>query len=270
MKREVCLVQAKILEKYKWGQYILFYLFAPEISKLAKPGQFVMIRVSEQFIPLLRRPFSLMSVDPSEGRIAIFFQIVGRGTSRLSQYSPGESLSLIGPLGQGYSLSVLKPGDKVILVGGGRGIAPLFFLAQQLKEKKIRVMIFYGGKSAQDLPLKSLIEEELGVEELVLATEDGSLGEKGLVTEVLERKEIWPRIERVYVCGPEAMMRKIARMIEVWGVPGEFSLETYMGCGLGICWSCVRRIKKANSWSWVKVCEEGPIFPGEVIKWEED
>ena len=269
MKRQICLVRAEILEKRVWGEYVLYHLHSPKISRLAEPGQFIMVRVSDQLIPLLRRPFSLMSTSPNHGRITIFFQKVGPGTLRLSQYSPGETLSLIGPLGQGFSLAGLQPGNKVLLVGGGRGIAPLFFLAQRLKEKKMRVVVFYGGKTAQDLPLRAIFEDTLQVDELILATEDGSLGEKGLITEVMAQKGISPEIAKIYVCGPEAMMRRIAQMRKFWEVPSEFSLETFMGCGLGICWSCVRRIRKADGWSWVKVCEEGPVFPGEVIKWEE-
>jgi dihydroorotate dehydrogenase electron transfer subunit len=264
------LIDAAIIEKQTWGEYVLLRLLAPEISSRADPGQFVMVRINQQLIPLLRRPFSLLSVDRDEGTLGIFFQKVGVGTILLSRYFPGEALSLIGPLGRGFSFEEVTRGDRVLLVGGGRGIAPLFFLARRLKERGVQVTVFYGGKTEKDLPLKKIFEEEKLMDKLVLTTEDGSLGKKGLVTDILEKEWAPQEIAKVFVCGPEAMMKRIAQLTQARGVPSEFSLEAFMGCGFGVCWGCVRRIRRPEGFQWVKICEEGPVFPGEVIDWQDE
>lgn len=255
--------QALITERESWKEYYLLSLKSPAIAQQAKPGQFIMVRVNPQPYPLLRRPFSIHSRD--EENVEIFFQKTGTGTSLLAQKEINDSLDILGPLGKGFRFDSGFKGKTVILVGGGRGIAPLYFLAQELAALGATAKIFYGAKSLSDLCLKDKFEKNDF--ELFYSTEDGTLGFKGLVSDLLVEKlpDLIP--EFMYSCGPEAMMEKIARIASDKKIPAEFSLESIMGCGFGICWSCVRRIRKDSQEAWLKICEEGPVFPTEEIIW---
>ncbi len=264
------LIEAVIKDKKSWGDYFFVTFQAPELAALAAPGQFVMVKVSPKGPPLLRRPFSLASADREEGTIAIFFQRVGLGTNLLSRYSPGEKISLIGPLGRGFSFEDLAFPGELLLIGGGRGIAPLYYLAQKLKERGLKVIIFYGGKTQSDLPLREALAKKKLADKLILATEDGSLGFKGLITDVLEQEVLSPLAKKAFVCGPEAMMKKVAELLRRWNLPGEFSLEAFMGCGFGVCWGCVRWIKRGQEYQLVRICQEGPVFSREDVKWSEE
>jgi dihydroorotate dehydrogenase electron transfer subunit len=255
--------QALITQKESWEGYHLLSLKSPLIAQQAKPGQFIMVRVNPQPYPLLRRPFSIHSRD--EENIEIFFQKTGTGTALLAQKEINDSLDILGPLGKGYKVDPGFKGKTVILVGGGRGIAPLYFLAQELAVLGAAVKIFYGAKSLSDLCLKDKFERNDF--EFFYSTEDGTLGFKGLVSELLVEKlpDFIPKF--MYSCGPEPMMEKIARIAIDREIPAEFSLESVMGCGFGICWSCVRRIRKDGQEAWLKICEEGPVFSKEEIIW---
>lgn len=258
-------LQARIIGKESWRNYYLLSLESPLIASQAQPGQFVMVRVTSHPYPLLRRPFSIHSVD--EKNFEIFFMITGTGTDLLSQKKVDDALDIIGPLGKGFHVGDSLRGKNVIAAGGGRGIAPLYFLAHELRSGEASVKIFYGGKSLEDLPLKAKFEAD-GFE-LSCSTDDGSFGFKGFVSDFLqgELEKLPPAI--IYACGPEPMMEKIARIAKSKNIPAEFSLESIMGCGFGACWGCVKRIKKNKKEDWVKICEEGPVFTGEEIIWTE-
>ncbi|NIM91047.1 MAG: dihydroorotate dehydrogenase electron transfer subunit [Candidatus Aminicenantes bacterium] len=255
--------QALITEKESWKEYYLLSLKSPGIAQQAKPGQFIMVRIDPQPYPLLRRPFSIHSKD--EENIEIFFQKTGSGTALLAQKEINDSLDILGPLGKGYKVDPGFKGKTVIMVGGGRGIAPLYFLAQELATLGAEVKIFYGAKSLSDLCLKDKFERNDF--KLFYSTEDGSLGFKGLVSDFLAEKLPSLAPEFMYSCGPEAMMEKIAQIAMEKEIPAEFSLESIMGCGFGICWSCVRRIRQEGQETWLKICEEGPVFSKEQIIW---
>ncbi len=258
--------QAKIIRKESWKDYYLFTLESPRIAPQAHPGQFIMVRVTLEPYPLLRRPLSIHFKD--ENRIEIFFQVTGLGTSLLSKKTTDDTLDILGPLGKGFGISPGLEGKEVILVGGGRGIAPLYFLAHQLRSLKSSAKIFYGGKTLEDLPLKEKLEKNDF--EIFCSTDDGSFGYKGLVSDFLkaELEQSFPAF--IFACGPEPMMRKIAEMAREKSIPAEFSLESVMGCGFGACWGCVKRIKKGNEEEWLKICEEGPVFSEKEIIWQEE
>ncbi len=258
--------QARISRKETWKEYFLFSLESPQLASQAQPGQFIMVRIGDQPYPLLRRPFSIHS--KSKDRIEIFFKITGLGTSLLSQRGENDSLDIIGPLGKGFSTRGDFKGKEVILIGGGRGIAPPYFLAQTLQNKGAKVKIFYGGKTLEDLPLREKIERN-GFR-LFSSTDDGSFGFKGLVSDFFEQEVKKQNPYYVFACGPEAMMEKIARIVQAREIPAEFSLESIMGCGIGACWGCVRRIKREDEPEWLKVCQEGPVFSAEEIIWQEE
>lgn len=255
--------RAQITQKQNWQDYYLLSLKSPQIASMAKPGQFVMVKVSLDPYPLLRRPFSIHSREKDQ--IEIFFEKIGVGTTLLAQKETKETLDILGPLGKGFRVNSGFKGKAVFLVGGGRGIAPLYFLAQVLAILKASATIFYGAKSLKDLCLKEKLEKYSS--ELLCSTEDGSFGFKGLVSELLIAKLKNFSPEHLFVCGPEAMMKKIAQMASKEKIPAQFSLEAMMGCGFGACWSCVRRIKKDNEEQWKKTCEEGPVFSNEEIIW---
>jgi dihydroorotate dehydrogenase electron transfer subunit len=219
--------QARIVGKKSWNSYYLLSLESPRIAAQSRPGQFIMVRISPEPYPLLRRPFSIHSKD--EKSIDIFFQVSGLGTDLLSQKKEDDILDVLGPLGKGFNEEASPKGKDVVAVGGGRGIAPLYFLAKELRSHGASVKIFYGGKSLQDIPLKEKFER-----------------------------------------GPEEMMKKIARIAAKRNIPAEFSLESVMGCGFGVCWGCVKRIKKNGEEGWVKICEEGPVFSSDDIIWKEE
>lgn len=255
--------QALITQKESWDNYYLLSLKSTVIAHQAKPGQFIMVRINPQPYPLLRRPFSIH--DRDKENIEIFFQKTGLGTTLLAQKEINDSLDILGPLGKGFRVDSGLKGKTVFLVGGGRGIAPFYFLAQELAALGAVVKIFYGAKSLSDLCLRDKFEKN-GFK-LFYSTEDGSLGFKGLVSDLLVEKlqDFIP--EFMYSCGPEAMMKKIAQIAIDKEIPAEFSLESILGCGFGVCWSCVRRIRKDGQETWLKICEEGPVFSKEEIIW---
>ncbi len=258
--------QARIVGKKSWGDYFLLTLESPKISAQAQPGQFIMVRVNAHHQPLLRRPLSIHSKN--ENTIEIFFQIAGLGTELLSQKKLKESVDILGPLGKGFQAGKELRGKDVAVVGGGRGIAPLYFLIQELRSFGASARIFYGGKSQEDLPLKEKIDQT-GFK-LSCSTDDGSFGFQGFISDLFKEELEKFTPDRIFACGPEAMMKKISDTARTKNIPAEFSLESIMGCGFGACWGCVRRRRKRNQEEWVKICEEGPVFSSDEIIWEEE
>ncbi|MFZ2055167.1 MAG: dihydroorotate dehydrogenase electron transfer subunit [Candidatus Aminicenantales bacterium] len=257
---------ARIIRKKTWNDYALLELSSPRIARLARPGQFLMVRISDQPYPLLRRP---LSIHAREGDgIEVFFIRAGVGTAILADRKPGNTLDIIGPLGKGFSIPRGLKGKTVDLVGGGRGIAPLYFLAKELKARGVRPRIFYGGKIEDDVPLlKKFARRKM---EVFVSTEDGSVGYHGFVTAMLEKElDRSPLPARIFACGPDPMMKKVAAAAAERRIPAQLSLEAVMGCGIGACWGCVRKIRRGDTAEWVKICEEGPVFESSEIIWEE-
>jgi len=255
---------ARIISKDSWGPYFLFSVESPPIARRASPGQFVMVKVSDATSPLLRRPLSLC--DRRGDRFWLFFQVSGQGTALLARKEPEDRLDVIGPLGRGFRLPQdARSRGASLLVGGGRGVAPLLFLAAEMRSKNLPVKLLYGGRTDADLPLR----DKLRAENIphALSTDDGSRGLKGFVTELLQNELGAAPVAGIYACGPEPMLRAVAEMAAVASVPAQLSLESHMGCGFGACWGCVKRIRRNGEESWVKVCEEGPVFPAEEVVW---
>lgn len=226
---------------------------APALAREAQPGQFVHIRVGENQDPLLRRPLSLYDVDGD--LITLLYKIVGRGTNILSRYSSEEPLDLMGPLGKGFSL---VRDLRVLLVGGGVGIAPLLFLGRELIARNNQVTVLHGAGSGEEACSGPRFVS-LGMDYRI-ATMDGSLGFKGLVTDLMEQDMDSKTIDYIYTCGPEPMMAKVAAFAGRNGLPGELSLEEYMACGVGACLGCARKLKTSDPY-YVKICHDGPVFP---------
>jgi len=254
---------ARILSVESWGDYYLFTIESPAVGGEARPGQFVMVKVSSSPFPLLRRPLSIHSAGPVG--IELFFKIAGPGTEILAGKKAGDPIDILGPLGKGFTVPASLDGKKAFLVGGGRGIAPLYFLGRELKAAGAEVTVLYGGRCQRDIPLRHKFE--VAQLPLLCSTDDGSFGFEGMVTELLGRELGRSPADLLYVCGPDPMMKATAQTVRAAGIPAEFSLESMMGCGIGACWGCVHRIRDGSGDGWVKICEEGPVFPGDRIVW---
>lgn len=232
-------------------------LEAPEIASVAQPGQFLMVRCGED--TLLRRPLSIHQVS-KKTRLAILVKVVGRGTRWLSRCKIGDRLDLIGPLGNGFTIN--PNGRNLLLLAGGIGIAPLGFLAQEALRLGHTVRLLLGAPSARQLyPMRYLPT----VSELLLATEDGSTGNKGMITEILP--EFIGGAEQIFACGPLDMYRNMATKHAdlLKDKPVQISLEMRMGCGLGVCYACTIKTKNGLK----QVCKDGPVFNLQDVLWEE-
>lgn len=238
----------------------LLSLEAPALAEAARPGQFLMLRVAPGPDPLLARPFSIHGV--ADGQVQVLFQVMGRGTGLLSQAEAGASLELWGPLGHGFDLDLQRP----LLVAGGMGIAPLAFAAAQLGRQGIETQLCWGlpGRAgfagAVDRVGQGLEGQEAY---LSLASEDGTLGSEGLVTDLLPG--LLPACDGVLACGPLAMLREVARLCQEARVRAQVSLEAPMACGLGACLGCVQ---PAAGGGYVQVCQDGPVLEAGEIDWE--
>lgn len=246
-------------------------LEAPEIASSAIPGQFMQVRCSDGADPLLRRPLGVHRVK--DKRIEILYEVVGKGTGILSRRKSGESLDVLGPLGSGFSLpQVADDGRRTaILIAGGIGVAPLVFLAEELARKKIKIMVLIGAKT-KEMILCEKDFRETGAE-VHIATDDGSLGCKGFVSELLKRQLsiIKGRLSAAYACGPNPMFKCIAGMCEKHKIKCEVLLEERMACGIGACLGCAVKVKKPGSkqgFIYKLACKDGPVFNASEIVWE--
>ena len=255
--------------------YFRLRLTAPQFFVTAStPGQFVMVRVSASIDPLLRRPFGIFDVgvmateypDVQQPFLDILYRVVGKGTAMLAGFHHGDQLEVLGPLGKGFGAG--DAAEDKILVGGGVGLAPLYYLARELV-KESRVHLFAGGRGRDDV-LCITEFERLGVETYV-ATDDGTLGDRGLVTEVLTRYlGDGSGAKRLFACGPMPMLQAVARIAKAEGIPCQVSLEAYMACGMGACLGCVVPGKdhSAATPDYRCVCKDGPVFEHHELKWE--
>lgn len=275
--------------------YRLMVLASAKIAPQVRPGQFVHLRVAERNDLVLRRPFSVFKA----GRpgLSILYKIVGQGTEILAGLRPGDQVSLMGPLGNGFPLPA--PGSHPLLVAGGYGSAALYLLAEKIKQKGV---LFIGGQTSADI-LCAADFKKIGWKVMV-ATEDGSMGHKGLVTDILVEylsknivgrafvaspsssghdrrfasegptKKNLQRQMAFYACGPMGMLQAVSDIAIKGGWQAWLSLDRNLGCGVGACLACVQKIKKpccreaGDDWEWGRVCTEGPVFECREIVWE--
>jgi len=245
-------------ERLAEGLYRLT-LRAPRIAAGARPGQFVMVACGDSLDPLLRRPFSIHQVEAG-GTIQLLFKVIGRGSRWLAALTPGQDLSLIGPLGHGFHLATTGP---IALIGGGIGIAPLSFLAHRWRQSFPAgdCTVLLGGRTGAEIDQLAAEFTLLGCQ-VHIATDDGSRGHHGLVTELLP--PLLHRLTQVFTCGPFAMMAAVASLCQGAGVACETSLEAHMACGLGACLGCA--VVGADG-QYRHVCKHGPVFQAEEVAW---
>lgn len=219
------------------------------------PGQFVQVRIDHSPVTYLRRPISVNFVDRDHGHLWLLVRKAGAGTKALIDLKTGDSLNLLLPLGNSFTLDPVN--KRVLLAGGGVGVAPMLYLGYWLRQHGLEPEFLLGARSAADV---LELDEFRAVGPVHISTEDGSLGEKGLVTANSVLNEKW---DLIYCCGPAPMMKAVAKVAASIGAECEVSLENMMACGLGACLCCVENTVKGN----VCVCTEGPVFNTRQLTW---
>jgi dihydroorotate dehydrogenase electron transfer subunit len=243
--------------EYLHPRFVLIKLKSDEALPEIKPGQFVEVKVEGSASTFLRRPISINYVDKENSEIWLLVQLVGDGTRAMARLNEGDSLNVLFPLGNGFAAP--KKGEKVLLVGGGVGVAPLLEYGKALKEAGAKPVFLLGARTKADLMQLDLFGK---YGDVYITTEDGSEGEKGFVTQhsVLTKESF----DRISTCGPKPMMVAVARFAKANSIPCEVSLENMMACGLGACLCCVEKTVKGN----VCVCKEGPVFNINDLTWQ--
>ena len=221
------------------------------------PGQFVQILIADSSALFLRRPISINYIDKETNEMWLLIQNVGKGTNKITEMKVGEELNLLFPLGNSFTMP--QSDQRVLLIGGGVGTAPILFLGTRLQEKGFKPEFLLGGRSASDITQLDDFEKTGTVH---ITTEDGSLGVKGLVTHHPILKE--SNIDRIYTCGPKPMMIAIAQHATDNEIACEASLEHHIPCGFGVCLCCVEKTKERGN---VCVCTEGPVFNINELQW---
>jgi dihydroorotate dehydrogenase electron transfer subunit len=273
--------KSQVISKEKLNEKIFkLTLSSPFISQRAKPANFVNVRVSPtssygfhfaQF-PLLRRAFSVHNVNKKMKSFEILFKVVGKGTEILSKKSPGDTIDLLGPIGNNFS--VPRKGETVMLVAGGMGIAPLWFLFTRLIKKidQEKLMFFLGAKTQKELLYYEKLKD-LGAN-LIPTTDDGSLGSRGLVTEAflkeIRRLDLAHRKRgenesgklMIYSCGPPGMLKRMSEISKRYDFSCQISLEGCMPCGVGACWGCVVKLENGT---YKRICIDGPVFDAKEV-----
>lgn len=263
-------------------------LHAPEVAKAARPGQFVMIYLDRGEL-LLPRPISICDVDADAGTLELVYQAVGKGTAVMAEMLPAQHVQILGPLGNGSCTPTAVGNDDIsrerprsheagrdfcgelfcgekkfcenyhaAIVGGGIGVPPLYFLAKELAKSGVRADIFLGFR---DTPIMAEKFRALKNASVFIATENGSVGERGYVTEILAAQSNNRAYTEIFSCGPTPMLRAVAEFSRAANIPCQVSVEERMACGLGTCVGCVVRVGE----SYVRVCTEGPVFRAEEI-----
>jgi dihydroorotate dehydrogenase electron transfer subunit len=247
----------RILEKKQLNkEFFVFELFSNNKLPELLPGQFVQVKVEGSPETFLRRPFSIHDVNFGRNTFKLLIQISGKGSETLSRLKENDFLNIIYPLGNSFSIPTGQ--ERILLVGGGCGVAPLLFLGNYLKSKGYIPDILIGFRNSEHL---IEYEEYNKIGQVYLITDDGSAGEKGLIIHhsILKNRNY----DRIYCCGPDPMMRAIADYSRKHNIKCEVSLENLMACGIGVCLCCIVETQKGN----LCTCTDGPVFNINDLKW---
>lgn len=246
------------VKEYKWlndSSYVIVLQSSYPIPEI-KPGNFAEIAVPNASDVFLRRPISVLDVDRELNTLSFYIKVVGKVTKKLSELNIGEKVSIIYPLGNSFSINGIQ---NALIIGGGSGIAPFVLLGRKLQEEKVNVTFLFGARTKEEIVLT---EEFSKYGEVISTTEDGSMGEKGLVTQHSVFKGDFP-FDKIYTCGPDPMMKAVAKIALQKNIDCEASLENMMACGFGACLCCVTETTSGN----LCVCTDGPVFNSKVLKW---
>jgi len=255
MKKYLLDLTVKAVERIH-ERYVMIRLTDDNPLPEMLPGQFVEVRVDGSPSTFLRRPISINFVDRRQNELWLLVATVGDGTRQLARLKAGEQLNCLLPLGNGFTAA--KESEKVLLIGGGVGVAPLLYMGAEMKSKGIEPTFLLGARTAKDLLLLDIFNKYGRV---FITTEDGSQGEKGFVTNhsILQQEQF----DRISTCGPTPMMKAVARLAREKAIDCEASLENLMACGLGACLCCVEKTTEGN----LCVCKEGPVFDVQRLLW---
>lgn len=238
--------------------YVLLKLTHQDELPDMMPGQFAELRVDNSPTTFLRRPISINNIDRERNEVWFLIQLVGDGTRHLSDAMPGDVINVVLPLGNGFTIPQ-DNSQRLLLTGGGVGIAPMLYLSKYVKGKGFCPTILIGARSGNDLLQIELLRQ---YGEVYITTEDGSVGEKGYLTQhsLLQTRDF----DYIYSCGPKPMMMAVARYARTQGIACEVSLENRMACGIGACLCCVENTTEGN----LCVCKEGPVFNIDRLLWQ--
>lgn len=249
-----------IQKKEKLAEDIyLIRLLSDKVSGSAVPGQFVNVRCCTGLNAYLRRPISICRVDRTSRTFDIVFMNRGKGTNLLCAYKEGDTLDVMGPLGKGFTLP--EKGERIAVIGGGIGVFPLLFVLEtsECAEKTT----FLGFRTEKAVVMRE--EFDRASQKLVIATDDGSFGIKGLITVPFVEWMNAEKPDRVYTCGPLPMMKKVAETCTAEGIFCEVSMEQRMGCGIGACLVCACKVSNGDVFEYAHVCKDGPVFPAQRL-----
>ncbi len=260
-------VESEILANCRiQGDYFQVDFVAPAIARESQPGQFVHVRIPLLEHRVLRRPFSIYNVEPDAGTVSVIYKVVGEGTACLSQAPAGATADLLGPLGRGFTVPSSSDALPVI-VAGGYGCAATYLLARRSPRRPV---CLFGARTTADLLLVREFRD-LGCE-VRIATNDGSTGHHGFVTALLEPllKNAAATPVSVFACGPNPMLKAVAKDLHLHGLDGEISLDHAMCCGVGSCFACVvkRKADNKDGWEYARTCVDGPVFPASQTVWD--
>ena len=263
-------VAGEILFVKKVGAYQAVTVVAPGIPELTRPGHFLAVQVGgPDSSMLLRRAFAIYEVKDRGvygGTVEFVFAVHGRGTAWLSSRRQGDALDVVGPLGRPFRLP--KSAVNVTLVGGGYGSAPLLPLAVALRERGCRVDIVLGAGTSERL--FGFLEAKRMADSISVSTDDGSMGTRGRVTDLLPAVLDRSRADAVYACGPMPMLRAVAEVAAERGLPSQVAVEESMACGIGVCMTCVLPVVGTDGLTrMVRSCVEGPVFAGDRVRWDD-
>jgi dihydroorotate dehydrogenase electron transfer subunit len=254
IQRECVITAHEQLSDTQWR----LELSAGDIALMVQPGQFVHLKVPSLEISALRRPFSIFNAE--SGVLELLYKAVGRGTQAMNSMKVGDEVSVLGPLGHGFPVECAS---NALLVGGGFGVAPLYFLARKLKAKSVK--LFVGGRTKNDI-LSIDRFKKLNIEVFV-ATNDGSLGVQGLVTDPLDDEMISLKEKsesfELFACGPDPMLKAVSMRATGSRSNGWISMDRHMVCAVGACYACIQKTVRGNS----RCCVEGPVFAAEDLVW---
>lgn len=248
-----------IVLNHKWLNYKTFIIELEAVDKLPEihPGNFAEIEITNSPKVFLRRPFSVYDVNPAGNIISFFVKVIGEGTRLLGETKKGDKLNLIYPLGNSFTV---PSSGHVLVIAGGSGVAPFILYGRELQKKAVKTTFLFGARTADEIVLT---DQFRALGEVMVTTEDGSLGEKGLVTHhSIFRQDNLP-YDFIVTCGPDPMMKAIARIAKEKNIPCEVSLENTMACGFGACLCCIVPTHRGN----LCACTEGPVFNINDLKW---
>jgi len=257
--------RATLLRSHVYSPGLFSVTFrSPALANAISPGQFVMLEVPDRARPYLRRAYSVADAEPMAGNVEFLIKTVGPGTEALERLPETAAVRLLGPLGNSFGVSGFARGDRAAIVAGGIGAAPFPLLLKALRTAGVPCDFYLGGRNARELAIRPRFDG-LVRGDTIVTSDDGTVGEKGFVTEALARRlQAGTKYARVYACGPMPMFGALAKVLHGRGVPAEFSTEAEMGCGIGACLGCVI---PGTEKPFIVSCSEGPILSPEKIRW---